>query len=95
MSTQARPLLPHMREAVKSITARLRLTEVVIEMRDARTPFSSENYLISNLIATKRKKLLLLSKSDLAHTVNRKVLPSLVCGPRSTIDLLHSALPMQ
>jgi ribosome biogenesis GTPase A len=64
---------PHMRRAVREITERLPVVDVVIEMRDARIPFTSENYLLSGLTDKKSRRLLILNKSDLAHTRFMKV----------------------
>ena len=73
MGSRAQGLLPHMRDALATVSARLRQTDVVLELRDARLPFSSENRMITELIATKPRQLLVFSKSDLAHSALRKV----------------------
>jgi mitochondrial GTPase 1 len=77
MNSRITALLPHMRDALANIAKRLSQTDVVVELRDARLPFTSENYFISDLIAKKRKRLLLLSKADLANPMFRKVIPHL------------------
>ena len=66
-------LQPHMRTAIEEVNRRLPQVDVVIEMRDARAPWSSENHLLSELTAHKPKRLLVLNKADLAHPVHRKV----------------------
>ena len=55
----------HMNKTKKAIVERLRGTDVVIEMLDARLPGSSANPLLENLSAQK-PKLKILNKQDLA-----------------------------
>jgi ribosome biogenesis GTPase A len=55
----------HMAKTKREITERLRVIDIVVELRDARAPYSSKNPLIESL--TKRKpRLLILNKADLA-----------------------------
>ena len=55
----------HMSKALKEIENRLKIIDVVIEILDARAPYSSMNKNLEKLIANK-KKILILSKPDLA-----------------------------
>lgn len=55
----------HMAKTKKEIKERLRVIDIVVELRDARAPYSSKNPLIESL--TKHKpRLLILNKADLA-----------------------------
>ncbi len=55
----------HMQKALKQIEEKLKLIDVVVEIVDARVPLSSKNPFLERLIVNK-KKLLVMSKSDLA-----------------------------
>lgn len=55
----------HMSKALKEIENRLKIIDVVIEILDARAPYSSMNKNLEKLIANK-KKIIILSKPDLA-----------------------------
>lgn len=55
----------HMNKALKEIEERIKLVDVVIELFDARAPISSENPFLEKVIQSK-KKLVILTKSDLA-----------------------------
>lgn len=55
----------HMVKAQRELQEVLPLVDIVIELRDARIPFSSSNPVIDTLIKDK-KRLILLNKSDLA-----------------------------
>ncbi|MCR5505644.1 MAG: ribosome biogenesis GTPase YlqF [Bacilli bacterium] len=55
----------HMNKALHEVEERVKLVDVVIELLDARAPFSSINEQLEKLIANK-KKLIVLSKPDLA-----------------------------
>lgn len=55
----------HMTKARKIITENLKLVDVVIELLDARIPYSSANPMLQEIIAGK-PKLVALNKSDLA-----------------------------
>ena len=55
----------HMNKALKEIEGKVKLVDVVIELLDARAPFSSINRDFNNLVQNK-KKLIVLSKIDLA-----------------------------
>lgn len=56
----------HMAKAKRQIAEDLKLIDVVIELLDARIPISSQNPDIKELIG-KKKKILVLNKSDLAQ----------------------------
>lgn len=57
----------HMHKARKEIADRLKMVDVIIEVIDARLPYSSENPLIAPMSAFRnRPRLKLLNKSDLA-----------------------------
>ena len=58
---------PHMRRAVLEITERLPSVDVVIEMRDARIPFTSANFTLTELVRKRTNRVLVLNKRDLAH----------------------------
>ena len=55
----------HMNKALHEVEEKVKLVDVVIELLDARAPFSSINEQLEKLIANK-KKLIVLSKPDLA-----------------------------
>ena len=61
----------HMARTKREITEDLKLIDVVIEILDARIPKSSQNPDIKNIIARK-KKIILLNKCDLADEVETK-----------------------
>lgn len=55
----------HMAKARREISEKLKLVDLVIELRDARAPFSSENPMLHDVIKNK-PKIIVLMKSDLA-----------------------------
>ena len=55
----------HMVKTKKNLKENLFLIDVIIEMLDARIPLSSKNFYIENILANK-KKIILLNKCDLA-----------------------------
>ena len=55
----------HMAKAKREIEGQLRLVDIVLELRDARIPFSSSNPMINEICGNK-KRLILLCKSSLA-----------------------------
>lgn len=55
----------HMAKAKREITENLKLVDIVIELRDARIPFSSKNPMIESIIG-KKPRLILLCKSSMA-----------------------------
>lgn len=64
---------PHMRRAVREITERLPSVDVVIEMRDARIPFTSANYTLTEMVKRRQNRILVLNKRDLANKQFHKV----------------------
>lgn len=56
----------HMAAATRAIRERLRLADMVIEVRDARIPLSSANLDLQNHLSSKRR-LIALNKKDLAN----------------------------
>jgi len=58
----------HMKKALTEMAAHIKLVDIVIELRDARVPRSSENPMIRELIRDK-KRLIVLTKKDLADPV--------------------------
>ena len=61
----------HMAKTKREIIEDLKLIDVVIEILDARIPISSQNPDIKNIIA-KKKKIILLNKCDLADEAETK-----------------------
>ena len=61
----------HMAKARREITEKLKLVDLVIELKDARIPYSSTNPMISEIIGNK-PRLVLLCKSSLADAVVTK-----------------------
>ena len=57
----------HMTKAKRNMANDVKLVDIVIELLDARTPYSTQNPDIKKLTAGK-KRLILLNKSDLADT---------------------------
>lgn len=55
----------HMAKARRQVTEKLKLIDVVIELLDARLPYSSKNPMIEEIVADK-PRLVLLNKADLA-----------------------------
>ena len=66
-------LQPHMRTALEEMTARIKSVNVVVEMRDARLPFSSCNFAVQEMTGRKPKRIILLNKGDLASVKYRAV----------------------
>ena len=65
MSSQIHWFPGHMKKALNEIANRIKVVDVVIELFDARAPFSSINEDLEKVIKDK-KKLIILSKPDLA-----------------------------
>ncbi|KXZ41893.1 hypothetical protein GPECTOR_250g621 [Gonium pectorale] len=63
----------HMHKALKFIEQRMKLVDLVVEIRDARVPFSSASPEVARLGQHKRR-LLLLNKTDMADPASTKVL---------------------
>lgn len=61
----------HMAKARREISEKLKLVDLVIELKDARIPYSSTNPMIHEIIGTK-PRLVLLCKSSLADPVVTK-----------------------
>ena len=61
----------HMKKALAEIEDRIKLVDVVIELFDARAPLASQNPFLEKALANK-KKLVLLTKSDLADPIETK-----------------------
>ncbi|MBA1435174.1 ribosome biogenesis GTPase YlqF [Bombilactobacillus bombi] len=61
----------HMNKAKNQIQDRLKLVDVVLEIRDARLPLSSANPVLDQLIQNK-KRLIILNKKDLADASQTK-----------------------
>ncbi|WP_025400864.1 ribosome biogenesis GTPase YlqF [Borrelia crocidurae] len=58
----------HMKRALELIQINIKKTNIVLEILDARAPFSSKNPLIETIIKNSNKdKIILLNKSDLVH----------------------------
>ncbi|KAK8705347.1 hypothetical protein V6N13_048951 [Hibiscus sabdariffa] len=57
----------HMAAATRAIRSRLKLSDLVIEVRDARIPFSSANQDLQPQLSAKRR-IIALNKKDLANT---------------------------
>ena len=57
----------HMAKATRQISERLRDVDLVLEMRDARIPFSSANPALSAMLGQK-PRLVVFNKSDLANS---------------------------
>lgn len=55
----------HMAKARREVSEKLKIIDVVLELLDARLPYSSRNPMIDQIIATK-PRLVLLNKADLA-----------------------------
>ncbi|MGR3741833.1 ribosome biogenesis GTPase YlqF [Companilactobacillus sp. DQM5] len=61
----------HMNKAKNQVQDRLKLVDVVIEIVDARIPFSSRNPMLDSIINNK-KRVIILNKSDLADSTSSK-----------------------
>lgn len=67
----------HMKKAVDDLNEQVRKSHVVLEVRDARIPFSSENLILGELTEqySNKTKIVVLNKADLCDPVHmRKVL---------------------
>ncbi|KAL0488533.1 hypothetical protein AKO1_015768, partial [Acrasis kona] len=65
----------HMLKTTKEIQARLSSVNVVVEVRDARVPFSSRNDRLDDEIrARNKRKLIVFNKTDLAHPNTPKLI---------------------
>lgn len=62
----------HMNKALKEVEEKIKIIDVVIEILDARAPFSSINKQLENIIKNK-KKLVILSKPDLADPIQTEL----------------------
>lgn len=58
----------HMRKALIEAEEKIKLVDVIIEVLDARAPFSSRNVLLKN-ISSNKPRLIILNKTDLADKV--------------------------
>ena len=58
----------HMLTAAREIAAVLRLVDVVVEVRDARIPFSSASPLLQSLLPHNMPVVVVLNKADLANS---------------------------
>ena len=72
----------HMSKALREIEERIKIIDVVIEILDARAPYSSINEELEKLISNK-KRLVILSKPDLADP---NITPILVNKLKKTYD---------
>lgn len=54
----------HMHKALKGMHNNIKAVDMVLEVRDARVPFTSENAVLNELLSTK-KRLLVFNKSDM------------------------------
>lgn len=61
----------HMTKAKRGMQEKLKLVDMVIELRDARIPYSSQNPLLTELIQQK-PRLILLTKTDKAESKETK-----------------------
>lgn len=62
----------HMAKAKKLIMENLKLVDLLVELRDARIPFSSENPVLKDL-ASHKPRIIVLNKMDLADPHNLKL----------------------
>ena len=61
----------HMSKALKEVEEKIKIIDVIIELLDARAPLSSINPQLENIIKNK-KKLVILTKHDLADPIETK-----------------------
>lgn len=61
----------HMRKAERQIQERLQIVDVILELRDARAPMSSQNPVLAEVVKS-RERLILLAKKDLAEPEQTK-----------------------
>jgi len=69
----------HMTKATREIEKKLSSIDVVLEVRDARIPFSSKNPVLEGIVASRKKThVIILNKADLAnHNLQQKVIDCL------------------
>ena len=77
----------HMNRAKKDLQELIEEIDIVIELLDARAPFSSCNPLIQNIIRHKRK-IRLLNKSDLADSNTTKIWQEYFSTQENTLAIL-------
>lgn len=77
----------HMNRAKRAIAELTEEIDVIIELLDARAPFSSCNPLIQNIIRFKRK-IRILNKSDLADPATSKIWLDYFTAQENTIAIL-------
>lgn len=61
----------HMQKALRQIEERIKVIDIIIEIVDARIPYSSRNPYLKDL-ATHKKRLIILAKKDLANEEETK-----------------------
>lgn len=81
----------HMAKTLRQIESDLKLVDVVIEILDARVPYSSQNPYVKEIIKNK-KKIIVLNKSDLSEDCEnnkwvkyfaKKNIPAILCNSNS------------
>ena len=82
----------HMVRASQAIAAVLKKVDVVVEVRDARIPFSSSSPLLSSLLPHNMPCVVALNKADLANANLSHRAVSLLGGPSRAV-LLSSGGP--
>ena len=78
----------HMKKALDEIKEKIKIVDVVIELFDARCPFSSINNELEQIISNK-KKLVILTKPDLADPVRTDKLKAELCKKYDAILVLN------
>lgn len=61
----------HMAKAIRLIEEKIKLIDIIIEIRDARIPYSSRNPIMDDIVSNK-PKVIILSKIDLADPLMTK-----------------------
>lgn len=62
----------HMARGIQAMEKKLRKTDILVEIRDARIPFSSANPILENL-SRDMKRIVVFNKTDLSDPASNKV----------------------
>lgn len=77
----------HMAAAKKQMQAQLESIDVLIEVRDARIPFSSANAILDTAFDHSKPRLVVFNKCDLANSNMQQVVEAQFSqGPRTTVE---------
>ena len=79
----------HMKKAQEALVDKIKIVDVVIEILDARAPFSSRNPFLEKL-AINKPRLIILNKSDLAERLSEDKIAELKNSPLDLVVYLNA-----